>query len=157
MFNENQLENNFKEDHRYDDMVNLPHHVSAFHPQMPVSERAAQFSPFAALTGYDDAVRETGRLTDTKIELEEDAKEILDEKLRMMQERIEEHPMAEITYFQPDDKKEGGFYVTVSGNIKKIDGYKKSVIMQNGMEICIEDISDISMRENYTLIFNQSK
>lgn len=145
MCNENQFENNFKEDHRYDDMINLPHHISIVHPQMPVSERAAQFSPFAALTGYDDAVKETGRLTDTKIELDEDAKEILDEKLRMIQEQIEERLMAEITYFQPDDKKEGGAYITASGNIKKIDEYKKAVIMENGTEICIEKIINISL------------
>lgn len=145
MCNENQFENNFKEDHRYDDMINLPHHISTVHPQMPVSERAAQFSPFAALTGYDDAVKETGRLTDTKIELDEDAKEILDEKLRMIQEQIEERLMAEITYFQPDDKKEGGAYITASGNIKKIDEYKKAVIMENGTEICIEKIINISL------------
>ena len=145
MCNDNQLEINFKEDHRYDDMINLPHHISTVHPQMPIAERAAQFSPFAALTGYDDAVRETGRITDVKIELDEDAKEILDNKLRIIQERIEEHPVTEITYFQPDGRKEGGSYITVSGRIKKIDEYRRAVIMQDGAEISIEEIKEISL------------
>lgn len=131
----------------YDDIINLPHHVSTVHPQMPIAERAAQFSPFAALTGYEDAVRETGRLTDERIELNEDAREILDENLRMIQERIDEYPVVEVTYFQPDGRKEGGSYLTVTGKIKKIDEYKRAVIMQDGVEISIEEIMNISMQE----------
>ena len=102
-------------------MINLPHPVSKVHPQMPIAERAAQFSPFAALTGYGDAVKETARLTDAKIELDEDAKEILDEKLKQIREQIEEHPEIEITYFQPDERKKGGSYITITGiSIKDI-------------------------------------
>lgn len=144
MLNDSQLENAFKADHQYDDMINLPHHVSKVHPQMPVTERAAQFSPFAALTGYEDAVKETGRLTGRKMELDEDAKEILDEKLRRIQERIKEHPQISITCFQSDEKKEGGIYITVSGKIKKIDAYRKVLVMQDGTEIFMEEIADIS-------------
>lgn len=131
------------EEHRYDDIMNLPHHVSDVHPHMAVSDRAAQFSPFAALTGYGDAIRETGRLTDTRIELDEDAKELLDEKLRMIQERIASRPEVSITYFCPDERKAGGFYTTVTGCVKKIDGYAGAVIMGDGTRIGMGDIVKI--------------
>lgn len=122
----------------------MPHHVSKVRPQMPVTERAAQFSPFAALTGYEDAVKETARLTDEKIELDEDAKAILDEKLGWIQAQINEHPELEITYFQADGKKKGGSYVTMAGHIKKIDESKMALIMQDGTKISIEDITKIN-------------
>lgn len=134
---------NYNDNRRYDDIINLPHHVSAVHPRMPIMERAAQFSPFAALTGYGDAVRETSRLTDMRTELDEDAKEILDEKLRMLQERIEEYPEAAITYFQPDHRKAGGTYITAAGRIKKIDGYERIVVMQDGRKIPVGEITEI--------------
>lgn len=129
-------------------MINLPHPVSKVHPQMPIAERAAQFSPFAALTGYGDAVKETARLTDAKIELDEDAKEILDEKLKQIREQIEEHPEIEITYFQPDERKKGGSYITITGCIKKIDDRKMSVVMQDKTEISIKDIIEIIWKKN---------
>ncbi len=129
-------------------MINLPHPVSKVHPQMPMAERAAQFSPFAALTGYGDAVKETARLTDEKIELDEDAKEILDEKLKQIREQIEEHPEIEITYFQPDERKKGGSYITITGCIKKIDDRKMSVVMQDKTEISIKDIIEIIWKKN---------
>ncbi len=129
-------------------MINLPHPVSKVHPQMPIAERAAQFSPFAALTGYGDAVKETARLTDEKIELDEDAKEILDEKLKQIREQIEEHPEIEITYFQPDERKKGGSYITITGCIKKIDDRKMSVVMQDKTEISIKDIIEIIWKKN---------
>ncbi len=115
---------------------------------MPMAERAAQFSPFAALTGYGDAVKETARLTDEKIELDEDTKEILDEKLQKIQEHIGEHPEIEITYFQPDEKKKGGCYITITGCIKKIDKNKMIVIMQNEIRIPIEDIAEINLKND---------
>lgn len=126
----------------YDDIIGMPHHVSAVHPQMSRIDRAAQFSPFAALTGYSEAIRETGRLTEERVELDEDVKEILDEKLRMLQHQIEEHdyPEAAIAYFLPDNRKEGGSYVTVSGRVKKIDGYGQAVVMMDGTRIPIKDI-----------------
>ena len=97
-------------EHKYDDIINLSHHVSSRHPQMPMMNRAAQFSPFAALTGYDDAVRETARLTDEKIELDEYEKEELDRKIQWLGSHLDEHIPVSITYFQPDDRKAGGTY-----------------------------------------------
>ena len=132
-----------KNSRNYDDIINLPHHVSAVHPHMALADRAAQFSAFAALTGYDDAVRETGRLTDRRIELDEDAKELLDEKLRMLQEQISDCPETSITYFCPDDKKEGGCYVTVTGRVRKIDGYGGKIVLADGAMICMDDILEI--------------
>lgn len=138
----------------YDDIIGLPHHVSAVHPQMSRIDRAAQFSPFAALTGYGEAIRETGRLTEQRVELDEDVKDRLDEKLRMLQYRVEEqgrkrmrgreeeydYPEAAITYFQPDDRKEGGSYIVASGRVKKIDSYEQMVVMLDGTRIPIRDI-----------------
>lgn len=126
----------------------MPHPVSKVHPQMSMAERAAQFSPFAALTGYGDAVKETARLTDKKIELDEDAKEILDEKLRRIQEQIKERPKVEIIYFQPDGRKKGGSYITIEGCIKKIDDSKMIVVMQDETKISIEDITEINWKKN---------
>ena len=122
----------------YDDIIGLPHHVSEVHPQMGRIDRAAQFSPFAALTGYSDAIRETGRLTEERVEL--------DDKLRMLKYQIEEgdYPEAAITYFQPDNRKEGGSYVTVSGRVKKIDGYGQALVMVDGMRVLIKDIAGLS-------------
>jgi len=117
---------------------------------MPIAERAAQFSPFAELTGYGDAVKETARVTDEKIELDEDAKEILDEKLRRIQEQTEEHPEIEITYFQPDDRKKGGSYITITGCIKKIDQSKMIMTMQDKTEISIKDIIEITWKKKMT-------
>lgn len=131
--------------HQYDDIIGLPHPVSANHPQMSRADRAAQFSPFAALTGYEDAIAETGRLTDSRIELEEDARIILDEKLRQIQEQIAIWPEAAITYFLPDSRKTGGSYVTLRDRVKKIDSYERVVVMQEGTRIPIEEIVEISL------------
>lgn len=125
---------------RYDDIIDLSHHVSQTHPQMPVSDRAAQFAPFAALTGYDAAVKETARLTEERIELEEYEKMVLNEKLLLLQEQLQKRPAATITFFQPDEKKAGGSYVTVSGNIKKIDAYEGRIVLMDGMKVPIADI-----------------
>ena len=111
--------------HRYDDIIHLPHHVSTAHPPMPAADRAAQFSPFAALTGHEAAIRETARLTDERAELDENAKAVLDEKLRMIQEMLPAHPEITVTYFQPDAKKSGGAYVSVTGRVKKLDLYRQ--------------------------------
>ncbi|MEG2404916.1 MAG: hypothetical protein RSC01_08340 [Oscillospiraceae bacterium] len=127
----------------YDDIINLPHHVSTAHPQMSILDRAAQFSPFAALTGYDDAVKETARLTDTKIELDEYEKTILNERLRLVADCIEEYPEITITYYKPDSRKNGGAYITVTGCVKKIDDFEKTVYMTDGMVISIEEIFEI--------------
>ena len=128
---------------KYEDILNLPHHVSKTRPQMPMSDRAAQFSPFAALTGYDDAIKETGRLTDEKIEMDEDRKAALDMKQAYLIEMIDEQPEISITYFLPDAKKSGGAYVTVTGNLKRFDEYERLLILTDGKKIPMDDIADI--------------
>ena len=110
---------------------------------MSIHDRAAQFSAFAAVTGHEDAIKETGRLTDTMIELNEDRKEILNRKLQWISEHIKEQPKVTITYFQPDKKKEGGSYVETTGIVKKIDEYEKSISMSNGNIILLNLIYEI--------------
>lgn len=127
----------------YDDIINLPHHVSGTRPQMAVIDRAAQFSPFAALTGYDATIRETARLTDERIELDEYMKYVLNDRLQIIADQIKEGPEIAITYFQPDVKKVGGAYVTAKGTVKKIDIYERLVLMTDGIEIYIDEIISI--------------
>lgn len=128
----------------YEDIINLPHHVSPTRPRMSRADRAAQFSPFAALSGYGDAVKETARLTGQRIELDESAKAALDEKLRLLAEVIEDRPETAITYFLPDRKKTGGEYVTVSGRVKRADSVQRELVMMNGTRIPVEDILDVT-------------
>lgn len=109
----------------YEDIIGLPHHVSSKRPQMSMLDRAAQFSPFAALTGYDDAIQETGRLTDMKIEIGEEAREALDRKQQYLQEIIADRPEITITYFLPDERKAGGSYTSLTGTLKRIDYYER--------------------------------
>ena len=127
----------------YDDIINLPRHVSTKRPHMAAIDRAAQFSPFAALTGYDAAIKETARLTDERVELDEYMKDALRDKLQIIADRIKEHPEIAITYFQPDGKKNGGTYVTSSSTAKKIDEYERVVIMADGTAIPIDEIINI--------------
>ena len=127
----------------YEDILNLPHHVSKTRPQMSMLDRAAQFSPFAALTGYDDAIKETGRLTDEKIEMDEDREAALDMKQAYLIEMIDEQPEISITYFLPDTKKSGGAYVTVTGNLKRFDEYERLLILTDGKKIPMNDFADI--------------
>ncbi len=132
----------------YDDIIDLPHPTSARHPRMPMADRAAQFSPFAALVGHGAAIEETVRLTDRKIELTEDEKAILDEKLRYL---LEAGGEAVFTWFLPDEKKDGGAYVTNLGTIKKIDPLQGIVVLMDGTVIPIEDILEIedgAVRDN---------
>ena len=128
---------------KYDDIINLPHHVSASRHRMSMQERAAQFQPFRALTGYEDAVHETARLTDERVELTEDEKALLDAKLQELADRIDRHPLVTLTYFQPDKRKTGGAYVTTTGQLKKIDDYAGVLLLMGGERIVIEDILDI--------------
>ncbi len=132
-----------KKQDQYLDILHLPHHVSSTRPRMSEEARAAQFSPFAALTGYEDAVRETARLTDTKSELTEDEKTWINEKLLMIAECAEESPRVSVTYFVEDEKKPGGAYVTVSGRSKRIDEFEKRLYLSEGESILIERIRDI--------------
>lgn len=127
----------------YDDIIDRPHHVSNRHPRMPMHDRAAQFSPFAALTGYGEVIKETARLTDRKPELSEPEKAELDYKLRMACEFPGERPVISITYFVPDQKKEGGSYHSVSGKILKIDDYEMQIVLENRTRIDIDCILDI--------------
>ncbi len=127
----------------YDDIIHRPRHVSATRPHMSVIDRAAQFSPFAALTGYDAAIKETARLTDERMDLDEYMKDALSDKLQVIADRMKEHPEIAITYFQPDRKKSGGAYITVIGAVKKIDEYGKILLLTNGAVISIDEILSI--------------
>lgn len=127
----------------YDDIINLPHHVSKKHPQMSALDRAAQFSPFAALTGHDSAIKETARLTDMKLELDEYKKEELDDRLQMLRAQTALRPEVEITYFVPDTQKTGGSYLSVRGTIKKFDDIEHKILMENGEVIPISDIYEL--------------
>lgn len=124
----------------YGDIIHLPHHVSETRPGMALINRAAQFTPFAALTGYDTAIKETGRLTDERVELDEYMKADLNNKLQIIEAWLKEQPEISITYFQPDSKKEGGSYVTVKGRVKKINVFERMVLMIDGTVIHIDDI-----------------
>ncbi len=127
----------------YKDIINLPHPTSKTRPRMSVYNRAAQFSPFAALTGYDEAVRETARYTEEKTELDEYQIAIINDKLNIALEKKEEKPVLCITFFKPDSKKRGGEYITVSGVIKRIDEVSHSVVLSDGTVIPIKHIYDI--------------
>lgn len=127
----------------YEDIIHLPHHVSATRPQMSMSDRAAQFSPFAALTGYDEAIKETGRLTDDRIELDENTRTALDIKQAYLAENINIHPEISIIYFLPDTKKDGGEYVTATGSLKRIDEYERMLIFVDGRKIPMDEIANI--------------
>lgn len=127
----------------YDDIINLPHHESTSHPRMSAIDRAAQFSPFAALTGHEDAIRETARLTDARTELDEMKKEELDSRLKILREHLSMEPEIAITYFVPDARKEGGSYLRTIGTVKKLDDMEHKVIMANGTSIPMDDIYEI--------------
>lgn len=128
---------------KYDDIIDLPHHVSAAHPHMPMIDRAAQFQPFRALTGYEDAVHETARLTEERAELTEDEKSLLDAKLQELADRLSSQPRVTVTWFQPDKRKAGGAYITTTGQLKKIDDFEGTLILAGGERILIEDILEI--------------
>ena len=128
---------------KYDDIINLPRHVSKTRPQMLIIDRAAQFSPFAALTGHDAAVKETARLTEERVELDEYMKEALNHKLLIIADQIKDYPKISITYFLADEKKDGGAYVTSTGKVKKIDLNKGILIMTDEIEIPIDEIINI--------------
>lgn len=128
----------------YEDIINLPHHVSERHPQMPMAERAAQFSPFAALTGFGAVIRETERQTDQMREMTENEREELDYKLGILCNFPGEKPCVAITYFVPDEKKEGGAYRTIRGQMRKIDSYKREIIMKDGSHIPIDCVLELN-------------
>ena len=127
----------------YSDIINLPHHVSKNHPQMPMEARAAQFAPFAALTGYDAVIHETARLTEGQVELEEYDNERLNRIFSELMDILEDHPVVTVSYFKPDEHKAGGAYVTVTGQLKKIDTYEQLMVMEDGTAIPIGKIMDL--------------
>lgn len=131
---------NDKEKHQYDDIINLPHHVSTKHSHMSLQDRAAQFSPFAALTGHDAAIKEAGRFTEARTELDENSKDILDMRLQIVKEHLAEKPDITFTYFQPDKRKHGGSYTTVTGKVKKIDAYENRILLESGTFLSIKEI-----------------
>ena len=128
----------------YADIINMPHHVSSRHTPMSLLNRAAQFAPFAALTGYDEAVRETARYTDDEAELDEARLEILNERLRVLQSMQTEQPVVTVTFFQSDERKSGGAYVAATGSVKKIDDYERTVTLTDGSIIPIDRIVEIT-------------
>ena len=123
--------------HRYDDVIYRQHPTSKKHPRMSRMNRAAQFAPFAALTGYEESIKETARLTDRKIELSEYEIEELNAKLNFIQEHIKERPEVTITYFQPDERKEGSVYITATGKVRRIDEASKVLVFEDEKIICI--------------------
>ncbi len=128
---------------KYKDIINLPHHQSKRRPRMSMIDRAAQFSPFAALTGHNDAIIETARLTDRKIELDEGTKSVLNEKIQMISDYLSEMPTVTFTHFEPDTKKGGGAYLKTTGTVKKIDDFNKEIYLTDGTIILIEHIYEI--------------
>ena len=135
----------------YEDIVNLPPHISKKHPQPTMMDRAARFSPFAAITGYEEMVLEEARVTEERIDLDEGALSLLNEKLNMVQEFLDEEPEIKITYFEPDKKKSGGAYIDITGTVKRIDEYECLVIMTDGKKIRIEDIYGLESDLFYSL------
>ena len=132
-----------KPTHRYDDIIDLPRHVSVKRSPMSNYDRAAQFSPFAALTGYEAVIEETGRLTDTRIELDEGGKYLLDEKLQWLREHLPENPEVTLKVFCPDSRKAGGAYESITGHVKKIDPVSRCLVLCEGDVIAIDRIYGI--------------
>ena len=125
---------------KYDDIINCPHHVSEKRAPMPMANRAAQFSPFAALTGYDAAIEETGRLTEGWIDLDESSVEALNEKLLRIRQAMNAGPEITVVYFRPDERKSGGAYISVTGVVKKLDSVDQSLLLEDGTLIFFENI-----------------
>ena len=136
----------------YDDIIHLPHPTSKVHPRMSRADRAAQFSPFAALTGHRTAIAETARLTEPQIELDEDAMEELDWKQSLLLDHIGERPEVTVTWFQPDGRKEGGNYITAVGRLEKLDVLGRRMILANGIKIALDKIIDIQCALFYGLL-----
>lgn len=134
------MRNDADEEGEYADIIDLPHHQSKKHSHMPLADRAAQFSPFAALTGHSDAVKETARLTEAKVELNDEAKTFLNARVLYLAENMMECPEASITFFVPDERKAGGAYITKTGAVKRIDEYERAIVMADDAVIRIDDI-----------------
>ena len=125
---------------KYKDIINLPHKQSSKRPHMSLLDRAAQFAPFAALVGYDDAIKETGRLTDERIEMSEEKLAVLNARYQILVDHLGEEPEVAITYFVPDIYKTGGSYITTTGVVKKLDTYERLITMVDGARILMDDV-----------------
>ena len=136
-YTENKMNSSEK---NYEKIINRPHHVSQTHKPMSAINRAAQFSPFAALTGLDDAVCETARLTDEKLELDEDMSDKLNSRLKILSDSFTEATAVSVTYFVPDPNKAGGAYVTFGGEVRRIDEYNRTIVFTDGTVIAIDDV-----------------
>ena len=134
-----------KATHKYGDIIDLPHHVSDHRVRMPIGDRAAQFSPFAALTGHDEMICETARLTDFQTDLDEGEKLLLNEKLQRISQILEENPKVTVTWFRNDDRKSGGAYVSYTGHVKKLDTYEQTVVFTDGTVIPVRLIYHIDL------------
>lgn len=130
----------------YEDIIHLPHPVSVRHAALSNADRAAQFAPFAALTGYDAELAETARLTTPRAELTESEQQLLNDVYRYLQQHSSEHPGVTITYFQPDSRKAGGAYVTVTAPVKRIDEYTQSIILTTGETVPLSEIITITAK-----------
>lgn len=130
---------------RYADLLHLPHHTSSRHPPMPRENRAAQFAPFAALTGHGDAVEETARLTQPRVTLDEGVIAELDARIGQLRAHISMRPAVEITYFVPDGKKAGGAYITVRGRVCKIREWKKQIVLEDGTIVPVEQVMELHL------------
>lgn len=128
---------------RYDDIINLPHHVSPMRPHMSLYDRAAQFAPFKALSGYEDDISEEARLTDDQIALDENRIAVLDARLQVLEEHLSDSPKVVIRYFHPDERKAGGAYLTFIGSVKRIDPISRTLILPDGSRIPMEHIVDL--------------
>lgn len=133
----------YKDEHRYDDILYMPHHQSKERPHMSLHDRAAQFAPFAALSGHEEAIEETARITDERIILDASKIEQINEKLSYIASHLKDKHVVSITYFKPDSRKKGGAYLTDIGVIKKFDESEHLVIMESGMKILLEQIVDV--------------
>ncbi len=125
---------------KYSDIIDKPHHQSAKRAHMSLHDRAAQFAPFAALSGFDEEIAETARLTDKKLELSEEEERILNDRIHMLTDSIKKQPEVRATYFVPDERKSGGAYITTVGNVRKVDEPEGVIIFTDGLKINIDDI-----------------
>ena len=132
---------------KYDDIINLPHYEPKYHPRMSKYKRSAQFAPFAALVGYDEQVKECSRLTDERLEIDDELKEKINYKLNKINELIKNNPVVEITYFIPDVKEEGGKYVAEKVNVKRIDFINRFIKLTDNKKIVLDDVIDININD----------
>lgn len=133
--------------HNYSDIYNIPRPDLKYHQRMPIADRAAQFAPFAALTGFSGMIEETGRTTEERIILDDKEKERINRRLISLANETGSKPEVQITYFIPDKKKTGGSYQTITGNLNKIDLYNKNIIIKDGVKIEFKDIINITRKD----------